>query len=52
MSVDLNELQKKLKKQRNIGVNREGRLTPTDPKNDGTENSLKENTTLEPKRFF
>ncbi len=52
MPVDLNELQRKLKKQRNIGVTRDGKLTPSDPRNDGTEKGSGENTTLEPKRFF
>lgn len=52
MPVDLNELQKKLKKQRNVGVTRDGRLTPADPRNDGNQSDFKDNTTLEPKRFF
>jgi hypothetical protein len=52
MPIDLNELQRKLKQQQNVGVGRDGRMTPNDPKNDGKENSSKDNTTLEPKRFF
>ena len=52
-NIDLNELQRKLQEQRNIGVAKDGRLIPTDPKNDGTEvNPKAEGTTLEPKKFF
>ena len=50
MSVDLNKLAEKLKKQREMGVAQDGRLTPTNPKNDGSKD--KSHTTLEPQRFF
>lgn len=52
MAVDLNELAEKLKKQKNVGVNKDGQLTTNDPKNKGLEKDTKGNTTLEPQRFF
>lgn len=51
-AVDLNALAEKLRQQRNVGVSRNGQLTPVDPQNNGLESSAKGNTTLEPKRFF
>ena len=50
--MDLNKLAEKLKAQRNVGVNRNGSLTSADPRNDGSEASVKDGTTLEPRRFF
>ena len=55
MSVDLNAVAEKLKKQRNLGVDRDGRLTDRDPMNDGSRFVADENkkaTTLESQRFF
>ena len=51
MPIDLNELQRKLKQQRGVGVSPNGQLTPTNPRNDGTK-SGNGTTTLEPKRFY
>jgi hypothetical protein len=52
MAVDLAKLAEKLKQQRNVGVSRDGRLTERDPNNDGTQRSLTNYSTLEPKRFY
>jgi len=52
MPIDLNELQRKLQEQRNVGVTRDGRLTPINPRNNGIQQPDKDKTTLEPKRFF
>lgn len=54
MPVDLNKIAEKLKKQRGIGVTRDGRLTDNNPENDGSGNTQdSENvTTLKPQRFF
>lgn len=50
--MDLNELGRKLKEQRNVGVLKDGKLTPQDPRNSGNRDNPKGGTTLEPKRFF
>ena len=52
MSIDLNKMAEKLKKQREIGVSRDGKLTDKNPSNDGTDEGKKGNTTLTPQRFF
>lgn len=52
MSVDLNTLAEKLRAQKNVGANRNGQLTPVDPRNNGFQDNSNGNTTLEPKRFF
>ena len=52
IAVDLNELAKKLKKQKSVGVARDGRLVSENPRNDGTSEDPDGKTTLEPKRFF
>ncbi len=52
MSVDLNKIREKLKKQRPIGLTKEGQLTDKDPHNDGTEENSNGQTTLTPQRFF
>lgn len=52
MSVDLNRLSEKLKRQKPVGVNREGQLTEQNPDNDGSRESRRGRTTLHPKRFF
>ena len=49
--VDLNQLAERLKQQKPIGVTRDGALTPTNPRNDGSRPNTS-GTTLEPKRFF
>ena len=52
MSIDLNKVAQKLKNQNSLGVSKTGQLQESDPKNDGTKENKKGNTTLEPKRFF
>ena len=52
MSVDLNELARKLQSQRNCGVTKQGEILPVDPRNDGSRVDADNVTTLEPKRFF
>jgi len=52
VSIDLNEVAEKLKKQKALGVTRDGRLVDQNPRNDGTLTDNKGGTTLEPKRFF
>ena len=51
MTVDLNKLGDKLRKQRNVGVTRDGGLTNVDPGNDGSRENTNA-TTLKPQRFF
>ena len=54
MALDLNRIAEKLKRQRDLGVNRDGTLQESNPVNDGTkeDNNSKGRTTLSPKRFF
>ena len=52
MSVDLNQLRRKLKNQSPVGVSRDGQVTAEDPRNDRSDGSRPGNTTLEPKRFW
>ena len=52
MPIDLNELQRRLRQQNNVGVSRDGMLVPTDPRNDGNGSNSRGVTTLEPKKFF
>lgn len=52
MAIDLNQIAEKLKKQKNIGVTRDGRLINKDPKTEGEQENPHGNTVLEPKRFF
>ena len=52
MAIDLNKMAEKLKKQREVGVGRDGKLTDKNPSNDGTNEDKKGNTTLRPQRFF
>lgn len=50
-NVDLNKLSEKLTKQKPVGVSPIGKLTPHNPKNDGTRESANGDSTLEPRRF-
>lgn len=50
--VDLNKIAEKLKKQKTMGVTREGKLTESNPYNKGEKAAEGSATTLEPKRFF
>ncbi len=52
MAVDLNKVAEKLRNQRNVGVQKDGRLVERDPRNDGTRSNANNSTTLEPKRFY
>ena len=52
MAVDLNQLAEKLKRQKNVGVNRNGQLTQVNPRNDGSQSNANGDSTLETKRFF
>jgi len=52
MSIDLNKMAEKLKKQREVGVSRDGKLTDKNPSNEGTDEDKKGHTTLKPQRFF
>ena len=52
MEVDLNRVAEKLKKQKPMGVSRDGTLKEDNPHNDGSRESKKGDTTLEPRRFF
>ncbi len=52
MAVDLNKLREKLRDRRPMGVDRDGRITTENPRNDGSREDAKGHTTLEPKRFF
>ena len=52
MSVDLNKMAEKLRRQREVGVSRDGKLIDKNPSNDGTEEDKKGHTTLRPQRFF
>jgi len=49
--VDLNQLAERLRNQAPVGVKRDGSLTTTNPRNDGSRPNTS-GTTLEPKRFF
>ncbi len=52
MAVDLNKLSQKMQQQRNVGIDRDGRPTDKDPRNDGSKDSRDGLTTLKPQRFF
>lgn len=52
MPVDLNAVRDKLKRQKPIGLSRDGKLTDKDPGNDGTSANSNGQTTLQPQRFF
>lgn len=52
MAVDLNKVAEKLRRQKSLGVTRDGSLREQDPNNDGSRQSRQGLTTLSPKRFF
>lgn len=52
MGVDLHEMAKNLKEKNQVGVDREGRLSNTNPHNDGTSENTGGLTNLKPKKFF
>lgn len=50
--IDLNQIADKLKKNRGLGVTKNGQLINKDPKTEGEQENPQGTTTLEPKRFF
>jgi hypothetical protein len=52
MAVDLNKVAEKLKKQRTLGVDRDGSLTDVNPMDDRAQENNKDLTTLIPQKFF
>lgn len=54
MALDFNKVANKLKKRKNLGVTKDGKLNERDPFNNGNSNieNSQEATTLKPERFF
>jgi len=52
MAMDLNKIREKLKNRTPLGVTRDGQLQEQDPRNDGTREERRGQTTLKPERFF
>jgi hypothetical protein len=50
--ADLNEIRKKLKQQRPMGVTKDGDMVETNPNNKGDKPNAEGVTTLEPNRFY
>ncbi len=49
---DLNKIAEKLKKQKNVGVDKNGQLKEKDPFNNGDMGNSQGATTLMPEKFF
>ena len=50
--MNMNSLVEKFKERKNMGVDKKGTVTPSDPHSDGSQPSPTGATTLQPKRFF
>lgn len=52
MALDMQKIRQKLQTQRPVGVDRQGRISPQDPRNDGTRDDRRGRTTLIPGKQY